>query len=55
MSRICCQYLNCVEAIMEYAIWTVNVTNQNFETILKLSKHHTDIADEFKVRFNKFT
>lgn len=51
MGHIGCQYLNCLEALMEHALWTINESNKNVEIILKLNKHHAEIVEEFKVLF----
>lgn len=48
-SFIGCQYLNCLEALMSYAIWTTNFENNRIQSILKLQNHHTETAEQLKV------
>lgn len=48
-SVIGCQYLNCLEALMSYAIWTTNTKNNRIQWILKLQNHHNETAAQLKV------
>lgn len=51
-SVIGCQYLNCIEALMSYAIWTTNTENNRIQSILKLQKHHTETAELLRVLYS---
>lgn len=48
-SVIGCQYLNCLEALMSYAIWTTNSENNRIQSILKLQNHHNETSEQLKV------
>lgn len=51
MSYIGSQYLNCLEAIMDYAIWSVTAENNNIQIIVRLFKHHTETMEQLHVNF----
>lgn len=48
---IACQYLNCLEACMSYAIFKTNSENPLTQRILRLFKHYSECFEEIKVSF----
>lgn len=48
MSKIGCQFLNCLESIMAYCIWMAKTDNELLKFALKIFKYHQECTDKIK-------